>query len=378
MRAQVFALLIALALAVAAPGAAAQPVEPARESTPVKLANRTVIALRGPIAGYTSSERARAATGRIEDVLKSNPTPAITLEDTEGGKVTAVLLAGKLVFMVTPVDIDASSGETTQLVAREAGRRLERAIAEYREQRGPRYLGVAAAAAAGATLLFAAILWLLYHGNRWIGGRLSAAAAARAHDLHVGGVRLLDASHVLRITRRVVALIVFILALGLTSAWLSYVLERFPFTRPWGEEIEGDALGLLKDVALAIAQAMPGLLLVAVIVLIARSIVQIVGVFFTRVEQGRARLAWLDLDTVPPTRRILQTIVWLFALAMAYPYLPGREHRGVQGPLGAGGPDGVARRRERDRAGVQWPDPDVHAHLPGAASTCESASTRAR
>ena len=331
MRVHVFALLVALGLTVAPPDALAQAAEQARESTPVKLANRSVIVLRGPIAGYSSSERARAATGRIEDVLKTNPAPAITLEDTEGGKATAVLLAGKLVFMVTPVDIDASSGETTRIVAREAARRLERAIAEHREQSGPRYLAVAAAAAVGATLLYAAILWLLYHGNRWIGGRLSAAAAARARNLHVGGVRLLEASHVLRITRRVVALIVFILALGLTSAWLSYVLERFPFTRPWGEELEGDALGLLKDVALAIAQAMPGLLLVAVIVLIARSIVQIVGVFFTRVEQGRARLAWLDLDTVPPTRRILQTIVWIFALAMAFPYLPGANTEAFKG-----------------------------------------------
>ena len=318
----------ALFIGVARPAAAA---EQARESTPVILANRTIIVLRGPIAGYSSGERAKAAMDRIAAVLKSDPAPAIALADAEEGKVTTVQLAGKLAFTVTPVDIDVSSGETTQIVAREAARRLERAIGEYREQSAPRYLALAVAAAAGATLLYAAALWVLYRGNRWIGGRLAAAAAARSRSLHVGGVHLLDAAHVLRITRRAVALALLVFALALTSGWLGYVLERFPFSRPWGEELEGSLLGLLKGVALAIAQAMPGLLLVAIIVVLARAIVQIVGVFFKRVEQGRVRIAWLDLDTVPPTRRILQAIVWIFALAMAFPYLPGANTEAFKG-----------------------------------------------
>jgi small-conductance mechanosensitive channel len=332
MRRSLIALQVVLTVAAACfMGGAAAAEEPARESTPVKLANRTVIVLRGPIAGYSSSERARTAMGRLEAVLEADPAPAITLEDIEDGRATTVLLGGKLAFTVTPVDIDVNSGETTRIVAREAARRLERAIVEYREQSAPRYLALAAAAAAGATLLYAAMLWLLYRSNRWIGRRLSAGAAARSRELHVGGVHLLDAAQVLRLTRAVVALVALVLALGLTSGWLSYVLERFPFTRPWGEELEGSVLGLLKGVALAIAQAMPGLLLVAIIVGIARVVVRIVGVFFKRVEQGRVRLAWLDADTVPPTRRILQAIVWIFALAMAFPYLPGANTDAFKG-----------------------------------------------
>src|SRR5262249_1880427 len=53
--------------------------------------------------------------------------------------------------------------------------------------------------------------------------------------------------------------------------------------------------------------------------------------FFDRVEQGTLQLAWLDHDTVRPTRRIFSIVVWVFALAMAYPYLPGAGTEAFKG-----------------------------------------------
>jgi small-conductance mechanosensitive channel len=325
---------VLLLLVISAPGALPQSIaaeRAARDSMPVKVANRTVIVLRGPIAGYSGSERAKSTMERIHALLEVEPHPQIAFEDAEEGKVTRVLLAGKLGFTVTPVDIDVNSGETTQIVAREAAKRLEQAIGEWREHGRPRYLVIAAALSAVATLVYGAVLWLLVHGNHWIGGRLSAAAAAQSQRLRVGGVRLLDAAHVLLFTRRTFTLVIWVLALALTSGWLTFVLEQFPFTRPWGEELEGNLLGLLKDVTLAIAGAMPGLLLVVVIFMIARAIVRMVAVFFDRVEKGRVDIKWLDADTVQPTRRIFNFVVLVFALAMAYPYLPGADTEAFKG-----------------------------------------------
>jgi small-conductance mechanosensitive channel len=49
------------------------------------------------------------------------------------------------------------------------------------------------------------------------------------------------------------------------------------------------------------------------------------------VEQGRLELGWIDADTARPTRRIFEVVVWLFALAMAYPYLPGAQTEAFKG-----------------------------------------------
>src|SRR5262249_10559383 len=142
------------------------PREVARESAPVKVANRAIIVLRGPIAGYTAKERASSATARIEAALAANANPVVTTEPHEYG--TRVALDGRHVFLVLKIDIDEQAGETTQNVAQEAARRLQNALAEYREQRAPRYLAQRLGFAALATLLYGALLWLVYRLNGWI------------------------------------------------------------------------------------------------------------------------------------------------------------------------------------------------------------------
>ena len=43
------------------------------------------------------------------------------------------------------------------------------------------------------------------------------------------------------------------------------------------------------------------------------------------------RLSWLDADVALTTSKLCITAVWLFALAMAYPYLPGSETEAFKG-----------------------------------------------
>ncbi|MGZ8198944.1 MAG: mechanosensitive ion channel family protein, partial [Burkholderiales bacterium] len=76
--------------------------------------------------------------------------------------------------------------------------------------------------------------------------------------------------------------------------------------------------------------ATPGLLLVVIIFVVARWIVRMAAVFSDRVEKGRV-VKWLDADTVEPTRRIFNFAVLVFALAMAYPYLPGADTEAFKG-----------------------------------------------
>lgn len=300
-----------------------------RSKLPVKVANRTIIHLYGPIAGYSALDRVTATAKRIEDALAAEHQPAVSTRDIADG--TQVMLGGKLAFLVTKIDVDEGAGETTAVVAREAAKRLEGALIERREQEAPRYLLTAAGFALLATLIYGVILWLIFRVNRWLGARLSLAATAHAKKLNVGGVDLLEPSHVFLLTRRLFTLLAWFIAIALGSAWLTFVLEQFPYTRPWGEELEGSLFRLIKDVALAIVEALPGLVLVVVIFVIARGIARLAAVFFERVGNGRIQVGWLDADTVQPTQRIFSFIIFVFALAMAYPYLPGANTEAFKG-----------------------------------------------
>jgi small-conductance mechanosensitive channel len=331
-RASAFALLLTL-LACAPMGHAAN--EPAathatvREGVPLKVANRKIIVLRGPIAGFTASERVAGASDRIEQAFSANPQAAVSTEETPEG--TRILVGGKHAFMVTKIDIDPQSGETTQFVAAVAMQLIQQALAERREQETPRYLGVAAAYVGVATLLFAALIWLILGSNRWIGARLSVAAAHHSEKLQVAGQRLFATSSVLTLTRRLISLAAWIVAVVLTSAWLGFVLERFPYTRPWGEQLAHHLLDVIRQIVLAVAGAMPGLLFAALIFLVARTVVRGMSVFFDRIKDGNRTVGWIDADTAKPTMRISSFIIWMFALAIAYPYLPGAQTDAFKG-----------------------------------------------
>jgi len=81
----------------------------------------------------------------------------------------------------------------------------------------------------------------------------------------------------------------------------------------------------------AIVGALPGLAFAILIFLVARSLVRLAAIFFDQIEHSGRKLAWIDADTVRPTRRIFNFVVWVFALAIAYPYLPGAQTDAFKG-----------------------------------------------
>ena len=324
--------LAALCIVAAASVAAAQQVDTApsvRQSAPLVFANRTIIVLRGPIAGYSARERVVASGRRIGDALEVNAAPSVSTADNEDG--TQVLLDGKLAFLVTRIDIDPQAGETTQNVAREAARRLQAAVTDFREQRTLRYMAIASGWAVLATAIWLGLLRLLFMLDRSIGRRLGVLAAVRAERVHVHGVSLLDPHQIRWIVRRLVTVLLWVIGLIATYSWLTFVLTRFPYTRPWGEHMEGNLFSIAGTIGLAIVDAIPGLLIVIVIFLLARLVIRLAALFFDRVERGIVTMGSLDEDTVVPTRRLFQIIVWAFALALAYPYLPGAETDAFKG-----------------------------------------------
>ena len=311
------------------PGQEARAQQVVREGLPVKVANRQIIVLYGPIAGHSARDRVTGTVARIEQALAREQFPPVSIADAPEG--ARVLLGGAHAFLVTKIDVDEQAGETTQFVAREAAKRLERAIAERREQETPRFLAVAAGIAALATLVYAALLRLVFLLNRWSGRRLSQAAAAQAQKIQVSGVRLLNPGQVLLLTQRLITLAAWLIGIALAVGWLTLVLQQFPYTRPWGEQLEGNLLDIVKQFVLAIVGAVPGLIFVLLIFLIARGVIRVLALFFGRVESGRIGVGWIDADTARPTLKLISIVVWLFALAMAYPYLPGAQTEAFKG-----------------------------------------------
>lgn len=290
----------------------------------VFLHNRAVVAFRADQLGDSAAERARLAQQAVREALAAGGPGLVTR--TDAGEAVRFEIDGRPVFFLTAEDLGGvQQTHALTAAAHQVHLRLEKAVAEHREMSDLRALGRAAAATLGASLAAGLLLWVLMRSHRWLHARL--LDALRGADGALAGY-VGHARSALRGLTTVLAWAVGLLAL---DAWLTFVLHQFAYTRPWGERSTDWLLQLAAGFAHGIAGALPGLFVAIVIFVLARAATRANTHFLERVARGETRLGWLDADTAVPTQRLSNVAIWLFALAMAYPYLPGANSEAFKG-----------------------------------------------
>ena len=305
---------------------------PAVVAAPADLVvfNRPITTLRAQVFGATPAERVATISRGLDAALeRGGPLVVSTHPIPEG---IALQVDGQLVFRILHADVNREVGETAQIAADAAARNLQLALDEIRESGNSATMLRAAGYTLLASLALAALLWLIVRAFGFFARRVRAAVQRRAAKLApswsqhvVGRSGLADLSIV------PVRILAWGVALLLVYQWAALVLEFFPYTRPWGEELFDNLLGGLGSFASGILHAIPGLLFVALIFFLTRFVVRVIRAFFDGVQAGRIPVAWVDETTARPTGRLLIAIVWLFSLVAAYPYIPGSDSEAFKG-----------------------------------------------
>lgn len=295
---------------------------------------RKLVTLRATLKGESPAERVQAAQEAMAAVLQAPAQGPDRIErQALPGEPPAVrlLVNGVVIVNLVPDDLGgAQAGALLDAAALDVERRLRVAVAELREARDPRSWAIGAGVALLATVVAVVLLKVLAAGRR----RLLRHAFRRLGDDTAVTTRpwwQVPGDHAIALLRGFAGLMSWVVALLLLNVWASTVLRQFAPTRAWGERAGDWLLTQLLDLTRAAAGAVPGLLTAGIIFLIARGVLRVVHGVLERVERGELTLAGLDTDTAGPTRRLAGLVVWLFALAMAYPYLPGASTEAFKG-----------------------------------------------
>jgi small-conductance mechanosensitive channel len=293
------------------------------------LFSRPVFSFRGSLMGVAARDRAKRAHARIHDQLE---LPGLHIVSTKADAMgIEIQIDGATSFVVTPGDLDPAREESLEQAARRATAALTTAIQETAESRNLETLTRALALAMAGTALFSALVWVAARARRALVRQLVEVTQRHTAKLQVGGMALLHRDRMTRIVRAVLTLAYRLLVLLMTVEWVSFVLRSFPFTRAWGESLNSYLLSLAMPVLTAAMGAVPELLTALLIFYLAYLVTQALERFLSNVHNGAVQLHWLDADVVAPTQRIAKVVVWLFALAMAYPYLPGSDTEAFKG-----------------------------------------------
>jgi small-conductance mechanosensitive channel len=316
-------LLLLLALAPAARAADSHAV--------LRFENREVVTLRATMAGSAPAERVAAIERRLEALEEKELGTALGTQPMKFGSQQGVAfyLGKKLLLAIFKGDTDPLSDETLDEVAEGAKVRLAAALKAKAERLSPQAMLRGAVYSLAATVALALGAWGFLALRSWLHSRLAALADEPLGWLVVRGVDM--RAQVMQYLRGILSFAWWVLLLLLLYAWTAFVLDQFPYTQPWGAALAQRMWSVVKDLAFGALASIPGLFTVVVIISVAVFITRLLSAFFIGVERGRIHIAGLHPETTSATRRITLTLIWLFAIAFAYPFLPGAGSQAFQG-----------------------------------------------
>ena len=324
----IFALALLLACAIGVARAQDKAAEAPPEAS-VVFANRPLTVLRVPFLGVGPERRARRAEAALREIMATGGEGKVTVQIEPQGH--ALLVDGELVLILVPGDVDPLRTQTLVQASHAAREALQRALSETREGRDLQQLMRGVAISLLATLVAAAVAWLTWRTRRWASARLATQVKRHAGRVRVAGAELWQAERVMAIVGFALRALSVTVATVVLYQWLSFMLRQFPYTRPWGEGLTAFLVGIAEKLGMGVLQSLPDLVIAIVIFLIARGVIGMFRPFFSRLAAGTTKGGWLDADTARPTQRLFSVAVSLFAVVMAYPYLPGASSDAFRG-----------------------------------------------
>jgi small-conductance mechanosensitive channel len=295
------------------------------------IASQPITTFRASFGGLSPQERAAQATERIQALPPGSESAEIKVEPVKIGAEEGVVFNANSnpLFFLTTGDLLPDSKQTLDAETQKVATALRGALQARVDQRQWSALAMSAARVLIATLLLLGLMWLWRRARIGLLRALETTAVLPEKYLRVFAVDL--RLHILEGGRAAIRLISAVVVLLLGYWWFVYSLEQFPYTASLGEKLEVFFVQLFLNFGRGVLAAIPGLVGVVIIMLIARWCVRLISAVFREVEQGRLSLPWLERETARTTRSLLIVVVWLFAFIVAYPYIPGSDTAAFQG-----------------------------------------------
>ena len=301
----------------------------ADEAATLRVWNRTIVDLRAELTGLDPYERATRAAKNITSLPDSLLEEEVWSERTQIREFDLVLIGveDQVLLPLRLEDIDPTSDQTLEELGADVAVRIQEVLRAQAEQRHWPTLIRGILLSLLATLIFLFLMWGIVRLRTRLARALTRSFAKR--QLQVSGFDLKP--YLRNLMRGTVALASWVLIIPIAYLWLTFVLKRFPFTRPLGVNLGNFLTDLITGLALGALGAIPGLFTVFLIFLITRFLTRIVGAFFISVERKALHVNWLQPDVAKATRRVVIVVMWIFALTVAYPYIPGSRSAAFKG-----------------------------------------------
>jgi small-conductance mechanosensitive channel len=287
----------------------------------------TIAWLKASVAGIPPARRVRIAHDRLESLRSDQMLQAVRAEEFESGHM--ILVGDLFAFMFVVPDSAAGPRARGMTDIEQVERRLGDALRARAHLLAPGQRLAAIGWSLLATLILALVLRLLTWAHRLAHDWIERQTRTHRTSAKLGELDFLShftwlISWISRSAAQVGAVVFFVI-------WAVFVLNRFPETHGLGLAARAMLVGLLRSSQAYVIGAIPGIVGVGLIAFVARFATRLAGDVFAGIERGTLRLPGTHPETARATRRLVTTSIWLFAVVVAYPLLPGSDSDAFKG-----------------------------------------------
>jgi small-conductance mechanosensitive channel len=300
------------------------------ERAPVTLDGQVLFEVRG-IPAYPAEERAKTIKQRIEEIAADRSAAIESLRVVEMDDRTRIMAGDRLLVAFVDADAAAAEGVSRQLLAERALIKIKAAITSYRNERSPRVLLINTAYALGATVPLAVVLLVIRGAFRKLDALAERRLKSRIEALEAQSHQLVQARQLRTAVRGLLKGLFVLALLVLGYIYLHFVLSLYPWTRPFAVRLLVIFLDPLQTMGIGLLESLPGIVFVAVLVIVTRYVLKLMRLYFESVDRGTVTLARFDREWALPTYKIARLLIIAFAVVVAYPYIPGSNSDAFKG-----------------------------------------------
>jgi len=181
------------------------------------------------------------------------------------------------------------------------------------------------------TLFFLVFLFGVSKLFRWFDRLAEQGLKKQIESLEEKSLKLVRARKVWGLLRTVLTILRWLLIVFTAYIYFNLMLKLLPETREISSQLFAYIVDPLKQIGNGIVSYIPSLIFLVIIVVIVRYVLHTIHALFSAIHYGSVTFENFEPEWAWPTYKVVRGVVIIFAIVIAYPYIPGSESGAFKG-----------------------------------------------
>ena len=280
---------------------------------------------------YPARQRADRISDTIEDLAADDTVDSENIKSKKMTDRNEIVYGDRLIFSVFGLDAIHQGSDNRQIMAETFVTKIREGIKAYRSARTPEALRKNIIHAVLRTLALVITLFSFIWLSRRMDKMFEKMFKRRMKKLEARSMRVVQTEQVWRIVHGIINLLRTMVVLSLVYVFINFVLKLFPWTRYIAQRLLQLVIDPLESIAFGFLEYLPSLFFLVILFFVTRYILKLLRGFFNTISLGNMRLQNFEAEWAWPTYRIVRIVVIVFAVIIAYPYIPGSNSDAFKG-----------------------------------------------